>query len=168
MKQAQGKHERESISAKLRIIWAIAAKDLLEALKNKNTIAVILTSLFVVFAYRGIPILTSSGEKTAVLIHDAGNSTLFALLENNQNYRFYAFPSEEAMKAEMGDAEAPELAISIPQGFDQVFAGGWRRLGPISVSRNGRGSHPDRRHKWGGAMHRAGCPGQQPDPGLRT
>jgi ABC-2 type transport system permease protein len=124
MKPTQGKHESESISAKLRIIWAIVAKDLLEALKNKNTIAVILTSLFVVFAYRGIPILTSSGEKTAVLIHDAGNSTLFALLENNQNYRFYAFPSEEAMKAEMGDAEAPELAISIPEGFDQALERG--------------------------------------------
>jgi hypothetical protein len=38
-----------------RIIWALFTKDVLEALKNKNTVVVILTSLLMVFFYRGLP-----------------------------------------------------------------------------------------------------------------
>ncbi len=116
--------QKESLRDKLRIVWAIAAKDILEALKNKNTIAVLLTSLFVVFFYRGIPNLTSSGEKTALLVFDAGDSALIALLENAQNIRVYGFASEEQMKEEMGDAEIPELAVTIPEGFDQALERG--------------------------------------------
>ena len=118
---AKNIHQTESLTDKLRIVWAIVAKDLLEALKNKNTISLILTSLFVVFAYRGIPNLTSAGEKTALLVYDAGDSALIALLENAQNLRVYGFASEEKMKEEMGDAEVPELAITIPAGFDQAL-----------------------------------------------
>jgi len=121
---AKNIHQTESLTDKLRIVWAIVAKDLLEALKNKNTISVILTSLFVVFAYRGIPNLTSAGEKTAMLVYDAGDSALIALLENAQTLRVYGFASEEKMKDEMGDAEVPELAITIPAGFDQALERG--------------------------------------------
>ncbi len=121
---AKNIHQTESLTDKLRIVWAIVAKDILEALKNKNTISLILTSLFVVFAYRGIPNLTSAGEKTALLVYDAGDSALIALLENAQNLRVYGFASEEKMKEEMGDAEVPELAITIPQGFDQALERG--------------------------------------------
>jgi len=64
-----------------RIVGAISAKDLLEALKNKNTIAVILTAVVMVFVYRGLPILESRGELPRVLVYDEGESVLVPLLE---------------------------------------------------------------------------------------
>lgn len=124
MNTKKNRDDGERLVDKMRIVWAIVAKDLLETLKNKNTISVILTSLLVVFAYRAIPTLTSSGEKTALLVYDAGDSALISLLENARNLRVYGFPSEDKMKAEMGDAEYPELAIVIPEGFDQALERG--------------------------------------------
>ena len=39
----------------LRIVWAITAKDLLDALKNKTTLGVLLSVLFVLVAYQLLP-----------------------------------------------------------------------------------------------------------------
>ena len=114
----------ERLLDSVRIVWAIAAKDFIEALKNKNTIALILTCLFMVIAYRGMPLLANSREKTAVLLYDAGDSALVALLENSQTFRVVTFATEELMKREMGDAEVPEIAIVIPDGFDQALERG--------------------------------------------
>lgn len=107
-----------------RIIWALFAKDALEALKNKNTIVVIFTSLFMVFFYRGLPILSMQGEPINVLIYDPGNSDLLARLENSRNIQPYTYPSEERMKQFLANGEVPELGLVVPANFDQALQAG--------------------------------------------
>ena len=81
-----------------RIVWALFAKDALEALKNKNTIMVIFSSLLMVFFYRGLSNLGGQNESLALRVYDAGSSGLVSLLENSQHVRISTSPSEEKMK----------------------------------------------------------------------
>ncbi|UCH60310.1 MAG: ABC transporter permease [Anaerolineales bacterium] len=107
-----------------RIIWAIAWKDIVEALKNKNTLAVLLTALPMIFVYYYLPILGTRGEPPFVRVYDAGNSVLVARLENSEVLDVRTYPSEEIMKRALTKADIPELGLVIPQGFDQAVSTG--------------------------------------------
>ncbi|MEW5868391.1 MAG: ABC transporter permease [Chloroflexota bacterium] len=107
-----------------RLVWAITAKDLLEALRNKNTLSAIISALFVVVMYRFIPSLESHGAPPNLLIYDAGDSALVALLENSPAVEVYTYTSEKKMKRVLTDGDFPELGLVIPAGFDQALEAG--------------------------------------------
>lgn len=104
-----------------RIIWAIVAKDILEALKNKNTIAIILTSLLMLVFYYYLPILGTSGEPTRVRVYDADDSILVALLENSETFDVRTYPSQEKMFDALRDNDTPVIGLGIPAGFDSAL-----------------------------------------------
>jgi ABC-2 type transport system permease protein len=107
-----------------RIIWALFTKDALEALKNKNTIVVIISSLFMVLFYSALPALSGLEDRPALLLYDAGSSSLVRLLEESQNIRLYTYKSEEQMKQVLTHGVVPELGLVIPAGFDQALQAG--------------------------------------------
>jgi len=117
---AQGTKWRENS----RIIWAITAKDLVEALKNKNTIALVITSLLMLVLYRGLPILESRADPPHLRIYDPGNSALVAFLENSDRVDVSTYPSEEQMKENLANSDVPELGLVIPADFDQEIESG--------------------------------------------
>ncbi len=107
-----------------RITWAIAWKDIVEALKNKNTLGVLLTSLPMIFVYYYLPILGTRGEPPLVRVYDAGNSVLVARLENSKVLDVRTYPSEERMKKALTSGDVPQLGLVIPAGFDQALGAG--------------------------------------------
>ncbi len=109
-------HLRESA----RIIWALFTKDVLEALKNKNTITIIFTSLLIVFFYGALPGLSAKGESLSLHVFDAGSSGVVPLLENSRNIKVTTYPSEEKMKKALADKDVPELGVVISDGFNQA------------------------------------------------
>ncbi|MBN1889600.1 MAG: ABC transporter permease [Thermoflexales bacterium] len=111
------------LAENLRIIWAITAKDIVDAIKNKTTLVAMLSVLFMIVFYRLLPILTSS-EVPALLVYDAGDSTLVAALENSDAVDVYTYPSQEKMQDYLANGEVPELGLVIPANFDQVIAAG--------------------------------------------
>lgn len=115
---------QRSLRSNLRIIWALVFKDLIEALKNKSTLAVLLTAIPMVFFYYYLPILGDRGEPPVIRAYDAGESVLVALLENSDAVRFRAYPSEERMNNALMQSESPEIGLVIPEGFDQAAAEG--------------------------------------------
>jgi ABC-2 type transport system permease protein len=108
----------------IRIIWALFTKDALEALKNKNTIAVMITSLFMVLFYSALPALSGLEDRPALLLYDGGSSSLVRLLEDSRNIRLYTYPSEEQMKLVLTHGVVPELGLVIPASFDQALQAG--------------------------------------------
>lgn len=107
-----------------RIIWAIARKDILEALKNKNTLAVLLTAIPMVFVYYYLPILSARGEAPHVYVYDAGDSVLVARLENSDMLDVRTYASEARMLEALRNSDTPELGLAIPVGFDQALEAG--------------------------------------------
>lgn len=108
-----------------RILWAITAKDLVEALKNKNTVFLIVFGVLMLAFYREYPALTSRGEPPNVLVYDAGSSALVAYLENSQALEVYTgYQSEAQMKEKLANGEVPELGLVIPADFDRIIEAG--------------------------------------------
>ncbi len=108
----------------LRIVWAITAKDISEALRNKNTITVLLSTLFIIVMYRALPALEQGDAPPNVLLYDAGESALVVALENSRVVELYTYSSEEDMKHYLANGQVPELGLVIPADFDRAMAAG--------------------------------------------
>jgi ABC-2 type transport system permease protein len=116
---------RSNLRTDVRIIWAIAAKDISGALKNKNALTVLLSVLFLVSFYRFMPALTGRDDETPILrLYDAGESELVTLLDNSSAVKVYTYPSEEDMTFYLTNADVPQLGLVIPAGFDESLAAG--------------------------------------------
>ena len=109
----------------LRILWAITLKDILEAIRNKNTITVLVSVLFIVVLYRLLPGFEQGDALPKVLLYDAGDSALVVALENSAVIDLYTgYHSAEDMKHYLANGQVPELGLVIPPGFDQALIAG--------------------------------------------
>lgn len=108
----------------LRVIWAIAAKDITDALKNKVIWSTIVTVLLMVVFYRALPILTGMAHLPEVDVYDAGQSTLTASLESSPNLEARQVASQEDMERFVVMEGVPALGLVIPAGFDEQLAAG--------------------------------------------
>jgi ABC-type Na+ efflux pump permease subunit len=119
---------RESKSRySLRITWAITAKDLVDGLKNKTTLSVLLSILFLVVFYKYLPMLELLADEgvPTLLVYDAGSSALITALENSATVNTRAYPSEDKLRQSLAnEGQLPELGLVIPADFDQVVAVG--------------------------------------------
>lgn len=108
-----------------RLIWAIFAKDLRDVLRNKNTISVLISGMFIVVMYRMLPVLVRGSEPTRVWVYDQGQSGLAAFLENSTiiDARTEA-ESLDKVQELLREADLPELGLVIPPDFDQRLEAG--------------------------------------------
>ena len=107
-----------------RIVWAIAVKDITDAIQNKTILGVMGSALFVVLMYKFLPVLSHSGELPTVLIYDAGQSDIVAELESGAMLDVYLYPSQEVMEQRLAAGDVPELGLVVPADFDQRLAAG--------------------------------------------
>lgn len=118
----------------LRLIWAITAKDLLEALKNRTTLANILVAFLMVVVYRELPKWEQQGQPPAVLVYDAGSSALVEALEESSVVNLYEYGSQVELEERLSSADAHKLGIIIPADFDwQVESEASARLTGLTV-----------------------------------
>jgi ABC-2 type transport system permease protein len=103
----------------LRIIGAVALKDITDALKNRTILIILLSMLFLIGMYRVLPLLESIGQAPNVLVYDAGDSTLVPLMESSLALKAWTgYQSEAHMKEKLASGQAPELGLVIPADFD--------------------------------------------------
>jgi ABC-2 type transport system permease protein len=108
----------------IRIIWAITSKDIVDGFKNKLVLGIIIPAIFVVGIYRLLPGLESGEGPPNVLVYDAGESSLVAVLEDSLEVRLYTYPSQEEMEIRLAHGDVPELGLVIPADFDRVLEAG--------------------------------------------
>jgi ABC-2 type transport system permease protein len=106
----------------LYMVWAIAAKDIVEAVKNKNTLGIILPVLFLIVFYRYLPALESADVLPRLSLYDAGESQLVAELENSLEFDVYVAHSQDNMEAYVGNKDIVMLGLTLPADFDQTLA----------------------------------------------
>ncbi|MFZ5915409.1 MAG: ABC transporter permease [Chloroflexota bacterium] len=108
----------------LRIVWAIAAKDIGDAIKNKTTLTALLVVLFMIAFYRFMPALENSDPIPNVLVYDAGASSLVEALEGSLQVNLYTYSSQETMVFYLRKGDVPELGLVIAADFDRAVASG--------------------------------------------
>ncbi len=109
----------------LRIIWAITSKDMVDAIKSKTTLSVLISALFVVVIYQVLPTFERASDLPTVLVYDAGDSDLLPALKRSPNLDVYTgYTSQAQLERKLIAGDIPELALVIPPGFDQALERG--------------------------------------------
>jgi ABC-2 type transport system permease protein len=108
----------------LRVILAITAKDITDAIKNKNTLANIVMVFLMMVLYSGLPIWERGNESPSLLVFDAGDSSLMAALENIDTIELHAYPSLAAMKERVARGDVQDLGLVIPADYDSRMESG--------------------------------------------
>lgn len=101
--------------AQVRVVAAIAAKDIAEAVKNRRLLAGLLSMLFVILLYRFLPLLSGDTNQMNILVYEAGNEqAVIEALDTNNSLSVYPMPSADVMRERLGGGELPELGLVVP------------------------------------------------------
>ena len=111
---------RSKFSDNLRIIWAIAAKDIVDALKNKAILSTILSALFLMVFYKVVPALSNGADPPELAVYDAGNSSLMAQLESSDQFHMQEMASQQEMEHHLGLQSSQVLGLTLPPDFDLI------------------------------------------------
>lgn len=106
-----------------RVVSAIALKDLVDAIRNRYLLAVLLTPLLVALPLRLLLPDVKSLTATKILVHDPGNSKLSAQLRAIPNTHLVEMSSAEAVRDEVQKQQAA-AGLLVPANFDASVAAG--------------------------------------------
>jgi ABC-2 type transport system permease protein len=102
------------------IIGSIAAKDILDAIKNRLVIYQIIALSIILISIKGLGLIIEE-PTTQVIIFDPGGSNLSRMIEESQDFNGYQAESLEELQQSinnMGFGLGAELGLEIPPGFD--------------------------------------------------
>ena len=119
-------NENRSIRSFLRIVWAIARKDIVDAIKNKTVLSVLGSVVFTVAMYKFLPYLDRDGGLPNLLLYDAGQSALTVQLEESPQLKLYTYDTQEQMERVLTRADDFELGLVFPADLDRRIAAGER------------------------------------------
>ena len=108
----------------LYIAWAIAAKDIVEVLKNKSTRNNVILMMGMVVFFYWASALRPFDKRIDTAVYDKGHSSLAsetAALADGYTFRFYEAASIQEMESIMG---YKQLGVVVPADFDQILASG--------------------------------------------
>jgi ABC-2 type transport system permease protein len=110
----------------LHLIWTIASKDIVDSLRNKLIISLILGMGFMLLMPKLMGLMLVPPE-TPVLVYDPGESRLTAELENSHQYQVQRVRSITEVKQVIGSTGfglGVEFGLAVPDDLDQVLEAG--------------------------------------------
>ncbi len=119
-------HKTGKLSRNIRIILAITGKDILDAVKNKTILSVLLSALFLFGFYMLFPILE---QEDIIDLYDSGASTWIPALQDSSPFKVNTYETLEAMQYRVSRRGEQELGLVLPPGFDQAVESG----GPVKL-----------------------------------
>jgi ABC-type transport system involved in multi-copper enzyme maturation permease subunit len=111
---------RQRLSNSIRIIWAVAAKDILDAIKNRSILPLIATALFLVLYDTLMPPVRYGNRPPILALYDAGESGLVDLLDENEDVDLRVMSSRQELEWYLGGEQAPVLGLVLPANLDQT------------------------------------------------
>jgi ABC-2 type transport system permease protein len=118
-----GEPGETSSNQSLRIILAITAKDMREALKNKILLSILLGTALVIINGAALPMLLELRDKPAIMIYDEGRSTIIRGLAGRDDFRLAGADSQQEMQEAVSEGPGTWLGLVIPADFDQMAGG---------------------------------------------
>jgi len=88
------KETNQPILESIRIIWAIALKDIVDAIKNRTTLTIILGTALLMLSSQALPFLLQFQDLPKAYAYDPGESAnIEVLAEERSAFRVYQLPS---------------------------------------------------------------------------
>jgi len=107
----------------LRIVLAIASKDIIDAFRNRTILMNFIFTIVVIVILKLAPTLWKPG-RIDITVLDLGSSNRIADLESDPDIRVFQTSSFQAFKELMDDGDAGSLGLVIPQDFDEALDSG--------------------------------------------
>lgn len=108
----------------MRLVWALASKDIVDALKTKTTLTTIIITLLMVAFYRYFPSLTAEGDTLRVFLYSASESALVTELERSPALAVDLVDSRNRLLEVIAGTQSEELALVIPGSAAAQLAAG--------------------------------------------
>jgi len=118
--QASMKEKR----TRLPIIFAIARKDIYEAITNKRVVTILITALLMAMFYRYLPNLHYNSAQPTVFLYDASGSGLEEALENGGQVTLRSVNDPSHIIPLIRESDAPEIGLVASQDVDRALANG--------------------------------------------
>ncbi len=117
---------RTTPGERMRIIWAIAAKDIVDAIKNKMIISVVLGMAVMMLSAQVFPFLLKLSATPRAVVFDAGKppdgiSPLISAMAEDGHYRLTEVDSMQALEGLLADLNAEVMGLVIPPSFTQTL-----------------------------------------------
>jgi ABC-2 type transport system permease protein len=108
------------ITESFRIIWAIAAKDIIDAIKNKIVQGVLIGVAFLMLSSQALPILVSFKNHSSAYFWDQGKSNLIKDIVRRRELELHSRESLSDLISSVSQSPEPVLGIIIPSNFDEL------------------------------------------------
>jgi ABC-2 type transport system permease protein len=105
------------------IIWTIAAKDMVDALKNKTVVSMAIMLSMIMLMPKVLPFIFEQPQ-IVLPIYDMGTSSLVAELDNVPDVSVQRLRSEREMNTALCGGVYPQIGLRIPVDFDALVAAG--------------------------------------------
>jgi ABC-2 type transport system permease protein len=112
------------VQRSLRVVLAIAAKDIVDAIKNKSILSQVFTVMFIIVLYRFLPSFENGDALPRLVLYDAGSSKRIAELEGSASFDLVVTDSQAAMEAYVEDMDTVVLGLVLPSDFDDQNSNG--------------------------------------------
>jgi hypothetical protein len=103
----------------LRIVWAIAVKDIVDAIKNKTVISIILGIGMVMVSSQALPLLLRIKPTPTAVVYDVGESGLVDEMAKNEDFRLHEVPSQQMLEKILAEASETQLGLVFPADLRQ-------------------------------------------------
>ena len=113
----------------LRIAWAIANKDIVDAIKNKTTISIVLGIALLVLSGQALPLIMKLREIPIAIYTLNGESEVFSEIARSETLALRKADSEEAMDKTISEAGEVQLGLVLPADVDLIVNEG----GPLEI-----------------------------------
>lgn len=101
-----------------RIVLALAAKDIVDALKNKTTLTIILGLSMMMLTVEALPLLLRLDDRPRVAIYDAGRSSVADELRLGGAVQVSELRSEADALAAAQEGRGELLAVTLPESWE--------------------------------------------------
>jgi ABC-type multidrug transport system permease subunit len=114
-------HTTGKINRSLSIILAITGKDILDAVKNKTILSLLISALFLSAFFTIMPRLSDTGTPL-IFLADAGQSSYTSLISASDAMNVRLYPSVDEMKADFIRRADNQIALVLPADLDQTLS----------------------------------------------
>jgi len=115
---------RTKFVASLRIIWAIAIKDILDALKNKTALSIMLGITILMLSGHALPLIMKLREIPTAVVYDTGRSGILRGLRAEEDHNLVIVNAPGEMEERVSGSVRVILGLSVPENFDQLAGSG--------------------------------------------
>ena len=112
-----------NIRDSMNIIWTIASKDIIDALKNRVIISMLIMLSIILLVPKMLPLIFEQPQMV-LPVYDLSDSPLVAELNNTPDILVQKLRSEEELASALCGAVYPEIGLQIPTDFDGSYAAG--------------------------------------------